>query len=602
MTSSHDRLQKKLLTDFATFLRLLWHHLRLPEPTRAQLAMARYLQHGGPRIQLQMFRGCGKSWVTAAFVLWTLYCDVNKKILVVSASKQRADDFSLFTQRCIMDFPFLQHLDNSGKDNRWSRVAFDVKGAEPAQSPSVKSVGITSAMTGSRADLIVPDDIENPINSATDIQREKLLQLTTEFESILVPKPTSRIIYLGTPQSMFTVYQKLEVRGYKAMVWPARYPSEEALPSYDGRLAEELETDIRSSGLSALVGQPTDTRFSDRLLAERESVMGKANFQLQFQLDTSMSDMLRYPLRLGDIPVVSLDPRKCPGTVIWSADPANRISDLEAISLPGDHWYRPARLGDDWLDWPADTIISVDPSGRGKDETGVCILSQLAGNIYLRALRGFTDGYSDATLTAILKLGRTYGATMCLVESNFGDGTVIALLQKHARELQIPMTFEETRAYVRKEDRMLDSLEPVTTQHRLIIDRGVIEYDLQSNLDLPMEERLQKTLAYQLTRLCRDKGALKYDDRADCLAQGVAYFTDRLNVSQFEESKKLRNDGFLAMLERAESDSGAFADELVLSDARAHLQRLAEQAQRAQPRASMRGNVSAQARKATRGL
>ena len=599
---SAEHLQTKMLTDFSTFLRVLWHHLRLPEPTRAQLAMARYLQYGGPRIQLQMFRGVGKSWVTAAFVIWTLYCDVNKKVLVVSASKQRADDFSLFVQRCIMDFPFLQHLDNSGKDNRWSRVSFDVKGAEPAQSPSVKSVGITSAMVGSRADLIVPDDIESPENSASDIQREKLLQRTSEFESILTPLPTSRIIYLGTPQTIFSVYTKLELRGYRAMVWPSRYPSEENLPSYEGRLAEELESDIRESGVAILAGNPTDTRFSDALLREKESTTSKANFQLQFQLDTTMSDMLRYPLRLGDIPVVSLDPRKAPGTVIWSQDPVNRITDLEAVSLPGDHWYRPARLGDDWHDWPADTIISVDPSGRGKDETAVGILSQLAGNIYLRAMRGFQDGYSDDTLTAILKLGKQFGASMCLVESNFGDGTVIALLQKHARELQIPMAFEETRAFVRKEERLLDSLEPVTTQHRLVVCRSVIEYDLQSNQDLPLEERLQKTLAYQLTRLCRDKGALKHDDRADMLAQGVAYFTDRLNVSQFEESKKISHEAYAAMLERAETAGSLFADELVMGDARAALQTLAEQAQRAQARPAMRGNVSAQARKLSRGL
>jgi hypothetical protein len=598
MALSPEQLQTKLLTDFSFFLRILWKHLRLPEPTRAQLAMARYLQYGGPRVQLQMFRGVGKSWVTAAFVIWTLYCDVNKKVLVVSASKQRADDFSLFVQRCIVDFPFLQHLDNSGKDNRWSRVAFDVKGAEPAQSPSVKSVGITSAMVGSRADLIVPDDIESPENSGSDIQREKLLQRTTEFESILTPLPTSRIIYLGTPQTIFSVYSKLELRGYKAMVWPARYPSEENLPNYDGRLAEELEEDLRIQGVDTLAGTPTDTRFSDALLREKEFTQTAAVFQLQFQLDTSMSDMLRYPLRLGDIPVVSLDPRKCPGTVIWSQDPANRISDLEAISLPGDHWFRPARLGDDWLDWPADTIVAVDPSGRGKDETGVVVLSQLAGNIYLRALRGFREGYSDPTLTAILKLGLQYGATCCLVESNFGDGTVVALLQKHAREMQIPMTFEETRAFVRKEERILDALEPVTTQHRLIVDRGVVEYDLASNQDLPLEERLQKTLAYQLTRLSRDKGALKHDDRVDALAMGVAYFTDRLNVSQFEESKKISHEAYSTMLRRMEEDPKRFVDDLVLGDARQRLQRAAERVEHARNRPRHGGNVSAQVRKA----
>ena len=86
-------IEQRLKEDFSIFLRLVWKSLDLPPPTRAQLAMARYLQHGGKRIQLQCFRGLGKSWVTAAFVLWNLFVDKDKKIMVVSASKQRADDF-----------------------------------------------------------------------------------------------------------------------------------------------------------------------------------------------------------------------------------------------------------------------------------------------------------------------------------------------------------------------------------------------------------------------------------------------------------------------------------------------------------------------------
>ena len=180
--------EEKLKADFSLFLRICWKSLQLPPPTRAQLAMARYLQNGGSRIMLQCFRGLGKSWVTAAFVLWTLFVDRDKKIMVVSANKQRADDFSIFCQRCILEFEWLSHMRPVDEDTRWSRVSFDVAGCKPAQSPSVKSVGITGMLTGSRADLIIADDIETPNNSATDLMREKLLQLITEFESVLTPK------------------------------------------------------------------------------------------------------------------------------------------------------------------------------------------------------------------------------------------------------------------------------------------------------------------------------------------------------------------------------------------------------------------------------
>ena len=226
MNASQLPLEQRLKDDFSLFLRLVWKSLDLPTPTRAQLAMARYLQYGGKRIQLQCFRGLGKSWVTAAFVLWNLFGDRDKKIMVVSASKQRADDFSIFCQKVIIDVAWLNHLAPRDDDQRWSRVSFDVAGAKPAQSPSVKSVGVTGQLTGSRADILIADDIETPSNSATDMMREKLLQLVTEFESVLTPKPDSRIIFLGTPQSCFTIYQSLSERGYIPMVCPARYPKE----------------------------------------------------------------------------------------------------------------------------------------------------------------------------------------------------------------------------------------------------------------------------------------------------------------------------------------------------------------------------------------
>ena len=41
------------------------------------------------------------------------------------------------------------------------------------QAPSVKSVGITGQLTGSRADLMILDDIEVPGNSLTELMREK---------------------------------------------------------------------------------------------------------------------------------------------------------------------------------------------------------------------------------------------------------------------------------------------------------------------------------------------------------------------------------------------------------------------------------------------
>ena len=63
-------IESKLHDDFRYFLTAVWTHLNLPAPTRAQLCIAEYLQTGPKRLQIQAFRGVGKSWITAAFVLF----------------------------------------------------------------------------------------------------------------------------------------------------------------------------------------------------------------------------------------------------------------------------------------------------------------------------------------------------------------------------------------------------------------------------------------------------------------------------------------------------------------------------------------------------
>jgi hypothetical protein len=529
MTDKTAALEDRLRASFPLFLTLVWKSLDLPRPTRAQIAIARYLQDGPKRLQIQAFRGLGKSWIAAAFTLWILFRDRDKKIMVVSASKQRADDFTIFCQKCLIEISWLNHLTPQDDDQRWSRVSFDVRGCRPAQSPSVKSVGITGQLTGSRADLIIFDDVEVPSNSATDLMREKLLQLVTEGESVLTPKEDSRIVFLGTPQTTFTIYRTLRERNYKPFVWPARYPK--SLVGYEDILAEDLQGDIDEHGLDKLSWKPTDTRFSEINLLEREQSMSRSNFMLQFMLDTSLSDALKFPLKLSDFSVLALDPARGPSDLVWGAD-KETLLDLPAVALPGDRWHRPKATGE-FIPWN-ETITAVDPSGRGKDETVSIILSQINGFIYIRDIYATQDGYSDVTLREILRRSRQFNSKTCLIESNFGDGAIMELLKKHAIEMKVGMNFEETRATTRKEDRIIDTLEPVLNQHRLVIDQRLITWDYQSNNDMAPEERLPRMLMYQLTRMCREKGAVKHDDRVDALALGVKYFQDILAISSKE--------------------------------------------------------------------
>ena len=556
---SQSNTQKQLSDDFRFFLTAVWTHLGLPPPTRAQLCIAQYLQDGPKRLQIQAFRGVGKSWITAAFVLWTLYNDSNKKIMVVSASKDRADSFSIFCQRLILEVPWLSHLKPKNDDQRWSRVSFDVGPAAPHQAPSVKSVGITGQLTGSRADLMVLDDVEVPNNSMTELQREKLLQLVTECESILTPKRDSRIMFLGTPQTTFTVYNKLRERSYKPFVWPARYPRKVAM--YSGLLAPQLTEDLEKE--DELAWKPTDTRFREEDLLERESSMGRSNFMLQFMLDTSLSDAEKFPLKFADLIINPVNPTNAPQNIIWCSSPENIVKDLPTVGLPGDYFYKPMQVQGTWEPY-SETICSVDPSGRGTDETVACFISQLNGFMYVHEIWASKDGYSDATLLAILARCKKYKASTLLIESNFGDGMVSELFRKHSINKNIPINIEETRANVRKEDRIIDALEPVFNQHRLVIDPKVIEWDFQSNKDAPAETRFQYMLGYQLSRMCRERGAVKHDDRIDALAQGIKWFTDALAISAERTIKNKKDQEFIDHLAAWLDDPQAEANHMVL--------------------------------------
>ena len=529
--------------DFKLFLQALWGQLDLPSPTRAQYHIADYLQHGPKRLQIQAFRGVGKSWITGAFVLWTLFNDPERKIMIISASKERADNMSIFLQKLIIETPWLNHLQPNDDGGRWSRISFDVK-CSPHQAPSVKSVGITGQLTGSRADLMILDDIEVPGNSMTELMREKLLQLCTEAESILTPKDDSRIMYLGTPQTVFTVYRKLAERNYRPFVWPARYPKDSE--NYEGLLAPALQEDIEGGAPKWTVTDPD--RFDDEDLIEREAAMGRSNFMLQFMLDTSLSDAEKFPLKCADLIVTSVNPTEAPDHIVWCSDPANVIKDLPTVGLPGDYFYSPMSISGEWNPY-TETICSVDPSGRGSDETAAAYISQHNGFLFLHDMRAYRDGYSDRTLLDILKGCKKYGVTKLLIETNFGDGVIGELFKKHLQTTKMNIDVEEVRANVRKEDRIIDALEPIMNQHRLVVDRKIIEWDFKSNPDAAPEERLLYMLFYQMSRMCREKGAVKHDDRLDCLAQGVKWYTDAMSISDYEMAKQHKREDWSDLME-----------------------------------------------------
>ena len=305
--------KKPSLTDLRNFVYLVWQHLGLPSPTPLQYSICEFLQEGHKRIIIEGYRGIGKSYLTATYVLHQLLLDPQKNILVVSASKSRADDFSTFCLRLLNEMEILSHLRPS-EDQRQSKVAFDVRPAKAAQQPSVKSLGITSQLTGSRADLLICDDSEVPNNVQTHSMREKLSEQIKEFESII--KPNGKIYFLGTPQTTQSIYNKLPDRGYLKRVWTARFPNEKQKLFLAVTLAPIIKKNLDINP-EKLEGKPTDpTRFNDEELFKRELSYGKTAFEMQFMLNTRLSDEFRFPLKISDLIVMGTNPTEAPEKVV----------------------------------------------------------------------------------------------------------------------------------------------------------------------------------------------------------------------------------------------------------------------------------------------
>jgi len=532
------------LKDFRNFMYIVWKHLNLPDPTPVQYDMADYIQNCPRRSIIEAFRGVGKSYITAAFVVHQLLLDPQKKFMVVSASKQRADDFSTFTQRLILELPICQHL-IATSEQRWSKIAFDVRPALASGSPSVKSVGITGQLTGSRADIIIADDIEVPNNSMTHMMQEKLAEAVKEFDAVL--KPDGKILYLGTPQCEMSLYNKLTERGYRMRIWPARYPSiEDAEKAYGSRLAPSLWDAMHESETS-LERNPVDPmRFDDEDLLERELSYGRSGFALQFMLDTSLSDMDRYPLKLSDLIIMSVDKDKAPEKLIYGV--MNEIKELPNVGLGGDKYFAPEATVGAYIDYDGSVLV-IDPSGRGQDETAYAVVKMLNGYLYVADCSGIQGGYSETTLQELSNIAKNHKVNAVLVESNFGDGMFTELLKPFLKKTY-PVSIEEVRHSKQKELRIIDTLEPVMNQHRLIIDPKVIQKDYDSVQHHPPEKAQRYMLAYQLTRITKTRGALAHDDRLDALAMGVAYWVEQMAADVDMEIQQRKEEILLQELDR----------------------------------------------------
>ncbi len=510
-------------------------------PSAMQYDIAQYVEQGPMYAMVQAQRGQAKTTITGCYAVWCLIHDPTLRVLILSAGSTMAKEISTWCIQIINTLACLEILrcDKSHPGARASVEAYDIhwmlKGAD--KSPSIKCMGITSNMAGSRADLLIADDIESAKNSMTELMREQLRHLTLDFTSI---NSLGKILYLGTPQTTDSIYNGLPSRGFSVRIWPGRYPTPDEEDVYGDYLAPYIRIRLdkdpslaTGGGVLGEQGQPTDpVMMNEATLTKKQLDQGKAYFNLQFMLNTDLMDADRFPLKLNHLMFYDFDIEECPGKFIWSNSQENRLTFPAGSILPKERIFQPAKVDEEYFFYTT-RLMSIDPAGGGQngDETGVSIIFECNGNLIAKWVTGVPGGTSPDKFNQIIKLIKEYDVNLILVEKNYGNGAYTEALKGAMDARGVACPIEEVWSAGQKELRIIDALEPVIGSHKLMIDKRVLDHDIESTQKYPLEKRSSYQLLFQMARITRSRDALMHDDRLESLSQGITFLIKRISIN-----------------------------------------------------------------------
>ena len=531
-----------IVSDFGMFFAYMFKQMGLPEPTEGQLEMAAFLGRTDVNDKMLLaLRGLGKSLTAQLYVLWRLLRNQNEHILVLSGSSRRSKNFTNFCLSMMRSVPLLQHLYPTAKQRKASDH-FDVNGSKASDSPNMFAAGIETGLAGFRATIIVSDDIEQPTNSRTPDARALLIHFFNEAINLLISEGDANnqgeVVILGTYQSQESIYKEIEKGGYEVFIVPAEYPTNPDL--YAHRLAPYLQKRLKA--FPDLAGTAVDQRFPEEVLAKRRLKIGKSAYNLQYLLNPADTDDLKFPLKLRDLIVTDIDLIDNPLRYTYSSE--NKIKDIKHYGFTGDSYMSPKWESEERM--PFEYIaMTVDPSGRGADETGYSIGGLLNGRVFVLAFGGVKGGYDDDTLNGIADMAVKYKVNTIVVESNFGDGAFMKMLTPIVEMRRAKIELEEVTATKNKENRIIDTLEPLMNQHRLIFDRTQLERDFSASA-------AKYSLSYQLSHMTREKNCIPHDDRVDSLEMLCTHMLEWLDVHDSYGMERYEEDALAAELEKVE--------------------------------------------------
>lgn len=500
------------------------------------------------RKQIQAMRTCGKSVMACIFICWLWYCNPTIRVMILCSVAKKSNEMAGLIKQILDGCDLVQHLrpdpDSMVTYRRGKKIrdlkkaknsedAFDIQGAGPGKDPSFAAYPLFGGWTGSHPDVIIPDDVEIPENSMTALWRDRIFEKLRECESLVMEG--GMIMYMGTPQTEESVYNRLEAIGYPIRRWPAEHVD----PKDEVRClnVSPLLLDMVRNGEA----KPGDPTYPERLPRERlveKKAKGLAYYNLQFLLDTTLSDQERYPLKLKDLIVFDTPRDMAPTNIVWGT--ANRITHIDHAGLRGDHLHGPGYVEDEWLPFQQ-KVMYIDPKGGGADSVGWAVGGFLNGVIYCIDAGGMAagqDGTSEVVMKKLAHLAFTYDIKRIVVESNWGGGKEVSayakLLQPVVSKVCGPTAVETAFVKGQKEVRIIDTMKPLMEAHRFVLSERAAKC---------------KELLYQLTHITADRGALGHDDELDAVQGMVAQFIENVNLDPEVREEQRRHSAAVALAE-----------------------------------------------------
>lgn len=418
----------------------LWNVVQRLHTPELHTQIARWLEDSWERrrtrLLLMVFRNAGKSTLVGLFCAWLLMRNPDLRLLVVSAEHSLATRMTRNIRRIIERHPMVRKL-LPGRLTSWAADHLTVDRRLDLRDPSVMARGIGANITGSRADVIVCDDVEVPRNSDTPGKRAELRERLSELSFVLSPGGT--MLYVGTPHHYHSIYADRPLPEYG-----------EERPFLHG--FERLVLPI----LDEKGASRWPERFSLEDIERIRSEAGPARFRSQMLLQpTPLQEVRLDPDRLRpyeeDIEVIEAN-----RTLVL------RIGGKRMVSA--SCWWDPAMGRPEGGDASVVAAVFVD-------EEGSFYLHDIA---YLEAR---PEGPEDDEATAMCRQVARFAAALEIptvtVETNGLGKFLPALLRREIARERLAIAVREQVSTTAKDRRILDAFDPVLAARRLHVHRRV---------------------------------------------------------------------------------------------------------------------------------